>query len=87
MYTFDKYFGFEIVNTATQSIIFFINKFSTFCVNLLCNVILLMHTTYRPSISSVLFQLKDLISENMKKMLAKVDIVFEKTSTVTYCFN
>jgi len=32
----------------------------------LCNDILLMHTTYRPSTFSVLLQLKDLMSENMK---------------------
>jgi len=33
-----------------------------------------MHTTYRPSIFSVLLQLKDLISENMK-ISNKVKIV------------
>ena len=31
-----------------------------------CNDILLMHTTYRPSTFSVLLQLEDFISENMK---------------------
>ena len=39
----------------------FINYFCTFCVNFLCNNILFMHKNYRPSIFSVLLQLKDLI--------------------------
>jgi len=43
-----------------------LNKFSTFCVNILCNDILSMHKTYIPGIFSVLLQLKDLISENRK---------------------
>jgi len=54
------------MNTTRQTII---NKKivnSTFCVNILCNVILLMHKTYRSSMFSVLLHLKDLISENMK---------------------
>jgi len=49
MYTFVQYFFWlEITNTYTtkQSIIFL---FCTFYVNFLCNDILLMHTTYRPS--------------------------------------
>ena len=52
MNTSDQYFWLEITNTYTtkQSIIFFINYFCTFCVNLLSNDILLMHKTYRPSI-------------------------------------
>ena len=33
---------------------------------LLCNDVLFMHTTYRPSMFGVLLQFKDLISENMK---------------------
>jgi len=39
MYTFDPYFWLDITNTYTtnQSIIFFINQFCKFCVNLLCN--------------------------------------------------
>ena len=40
---------------------FFINYFCTFCVNILCNNILFMYKNYRPSIFSVLLQLKDLI--------------------------
>jgi len=67
MYTFkfNQYFWLEITNTFTtkQLIILFIHKI---CANFLCNDILLMHKTYRPSIFSVLIQLKDLISENMK---------------------
>ena len=39
---------------------------STLYVNCLCNDMLLMHKTYRPNMFSVLLQLKDLISENMK---------------------
>ena len=81
--------------TQQNSRFFFINQFCTFCVNPLCNEILLMHKTYRPSISIVLLQLRDLISENMK--ISKVKIVgkgglvqnyFSKknTSTLTYCF-
>jgi len=68
MYTFGQYVWLEITNTYTtkQSIIVFINYFCTFCVNRLCNDILLMHITYRHSTFSVLLQLKDLISENMK---------------------
>ena len=68
MYYFDRYFWLEITITYTtkQSIILFINLFSTSCVNFLCNDILLMHKTYRPSMFSVLTQLKDLISENIK---------------------
>jgi len=49
--------------TTKQSIIFFINQFCTFCVNFLCNDIVLMHKTYRPSTFSVMLQLKDLISD------------------------
>jgi len=37
-----------------------------FSLHILCNDILLKHKTYRPSTFSVLLQLKDLISENMK---------------------
>jgi len=54
------------MKTIKQLIIIFINQFSTFCVNFLYNDILYMNTAYRPSTFSVLLQLKNLISENMK---------------------
>ena len=60
--------------TTKQSINLFINLFGT------CNGTLLMYTTYRPSTFSVVLQLKDFISENMKiskiksKLLAKVGV-------------
>ena len=68
MYAFDQYVWLEITITQTtkQWIMFFINQFTTFCVNFLCNDILFMLKTYRPSIFSVMLQLEDLISENMK---------------------
>ena len=85
MYTFDQYFWLEIANSYTtkQSIIFFINQFCTFYLNMLCNDIIFMHSTHRPSMFSVLLQVKDMISENMKisKLLVEVgvfNIIFRK---------
>ena len=68
MYTFDQYFWLEMRNTYTtkrseknhQLVLHIL------CKLFLCNDILLMHKTYRPSTFSVLLQLKDLISEKMK---------------------
>ena len=66
MYTFDQYLRLEVTTTYTakQSTV---DKFSTLCVNLLCNDILLMHKTCRPSTVSVLLQIKDLISEKGRR--------------------
>ena len=85
MYTFDQYFWLEITNSYTikQWIIFWI---STFCVNCVCNDILLMNTTYRPSIFSVLLQLKQYETrQNCWPRWMCSTSFFEKTSTVTYC--
>ena len=86
MYTFDQYVGLEITNSYTtkQWIIFWI---STFCVNCVCNDILLMDTTYRPSIFSVLLQLKQYeTSQNCWPRWVCSTSFFEKTSTATHCF-
>jgi len=54
-----------------------------------------MHKTYRPKMLSLLLQLTDLISKNMKisksqncwqRWVCSISI-FEKTSKVTYYFN
>ena len=92
MYTFDQQFGSKSLTQQNSRLFFFTNQFCTFCVNLLCNGILLMHTTYRSSTFSVQLQLKDFISENKVKIKVKIGdkgsiSLFEKiTSTVTYCF-
>ena len=86
MYTFDQYFWLEITNSFTtkQSIIFWI---STFCVNCVCNDILLMNTTYRPSMFSVLLQLKQYETrQNCWPRWMCSTSFFEKTSTATHCF-
>ena len=86
MYTFDQYFWLEITNSYTikQWIIFWI---STFCVNCVCNDILLMNTTYRPSIFSVLLQLKQYETrQNCWPRWMCSTSFFEKTSTATHCF-
>jgi len=71
MYTFDQYFWLEITKQSIKNVI-----------NILCNDIPLMHTTYRPSILVFCFiKLKS-------KLLANVgvfNIIFRKTSTVN-CF-
>ena len=59
MYTY-QYFWLEITNNFFHELVLHI-----LC-ELLCNDILLMNKTYIPSMFSVLLQLKDLISENMK---------------------
>jgi len=46
--------------TRQQNSRFLFSSFSIFCVNFLCNDILLMNKTFRPSIFGVLLQLKDL---------------------------
>jgi len=50
--------------TLTQQTVDYI--FHQLVLHNLCNDILLMHKTYRPSMFSVLLQFKDLISENIK---------------------
>jgi len=63
MYTFDQYVGSKSRTLTQQNGRLYLSSTSFVCV---CNDILLMHTTYRPSTFSVLLQLEDFISENMK---------------------
>jgi len=61
MLTFDQYVWLEITKTYTTK-----QSIKHILCELLCNDILSMNKTYRRSTFSVLLQLKDLISENMK---------------------
>jgi len=58
--------GKSVCSSGFLSNFFFLQLVRTFGVNILCSDILLMHKTYRPSTFSVVLQLEDLLSKNMK---------------------